>query len=122
MNPKLSGFYQRAKKIGSRLDQNMASKAEQGLAVLPFRHRPAELAFTAADGRAVDLAALRGKVVVRLTIAPSGAVTACELVSSELGDPDLERKVIQRVKLLNFGRKNVPEFTYPNYPIIFLPT
>lgn len=65
---------------------------------------------------------LRGKVVVRLTIAPSGAVTACELVSSELGDPDLERKVIQRVKLLNFGRKNVPEFTYPNYPIVFLPT
>lgn len=65
---------------------------------------------------------LRGKVVVRLTIAPSGAVTACELVSSELGDPDLEAKVVQRVKLLNFGPKNVPEFTYPNYPIVFLPT
>lgn len=65
---------------------------------------------------------LRGKVVVKLTIAPSGAVTACELVSSELGDPDLERKVVQRVLLLNFGAKNVPEFTYPNYPIVFLPT
>ena len=65
---------------------------------------------------------LRGKVVVRLTIAPNGSVTACELVSSELGDPDLEQKVIQRVKLLNFGAKNVPEFTYPNYPIVFLPT
>ncbi len=65
---------------------------------------------------------LRGKVVVRLTIAPNGSVTACELVSSELGDPDLEQKVIQRVKLLNFGPKNVPEFTYPNYPIVFLPT
>ena len=65
---------------------------------------------------------LRGKVVVRLTIAPNGSVTACELVSSELGDADLEQKVIQRVKLLNFGPKNVPEFTYPNYPIVFLPT
>jgi periplasmic protein TonB len=65
---------------------------------------------------------LRGKVVVRLTIAPNGSVTACELVSSELGDPDLEQKVVQRVKLLNFGAKNVPEFTYPNYPIVFLPT
>lgn len=65
---------------------------------------------------------LRGKVVVKLTIAPSGAVTACELVSSELGDPDLEAKVVQRVKLLNFGAKNVPEYTYPNYPIVFLPT
>lgn len=65
---------------------------------------------------------LRGKVVVKLTIAPNGSVTACELVSSELGDPDLERRVIQRVKLLNFGPKNVPEYTYPNYPIVFLPT
>lgn len=65
---------------------------------------------------------LRGKVVVKLTIAPSGAVVACELVSSELGDPDLERKVVQRVLLLNFGAKNVPEYTYPNYPIVFLPT
>lgn len=65
---------------------------------------------------------LRGKVVVKLTIAPNGSVTACELVSSELGDPDLEQKVLQRVKLLNFGAKNVPEFTYPNYPIVFLPT
>ncbi len=65
---------------------------------------------------------LRGKVVVKLTFAPSGAVVACELVSSELGDADLERKVVQRVLLLNFGPKNVPEFTYPNYPIVFLPT
>lgn len=69
-----------------------------------------------------DNSELRGKVVVKLTIAPSGAVTACELVSSELGDADLERKVVQRVLLLNFGAKNVPEFTYPNYPIVFLPT
>lgn len=65
---------------------------------------------------------LRGKVVVKLTIAPNGSVTACTLVTSELGDPDLERKVIQRVMLLNFGAKSVPEYTYPNYPIVFLPT
>lgn len=80
-------------------------------------------AFYAMFNRALrDNPELRGKVVVRLTIAPNGSVTACELVSSELGDPDLEQKVIQRVKLLNFGAKNVPEFTYPNYPIVFLPT
>lgn len=80
-------------------------------------------AFYAMFNRALrDDPNLRGKIVVRLTIAPSGAVTACELVSSELGNPDLEAKVIQRVKLLNFGAKNVPEFTYPNYPIVFLPT
>lgn len=65
---------------------------------------------------------LRGKMVVSLTIAPNGSVTACDLVSSELGDPELERKVIQRVLLLNFGAKDVPAFTYPNYPIYFLPS
>lgn len=69
-----------------------------------------------------DNADLRGKIVVSLTIASNGSVTRCELVSSELGDPDLERKVIQRVLLLKFKPKDVPDFTYPNYPIVFLPT
>jgi len=63
-----------------------------------------------------------GKIVVSLTIAPNGSVTDCKLVSSTFNDPDLERKVIQRVMLLNFGAKNVPAFTYPNYPINFLPS
>lgn len=65
---------------------------------------------------------LRGKIVVSLTIAPDGRVTDCQLVSSELGDPDLERKVVQRVLLLQFKPKDVPAFTYPNYPIVFLPS
>lgn len=69
-----------------------------------------------------DNADLRGKIVVSLTIAPNGSVTHCELVSSEMGDPDLERKVVQRVLLLKFKPKDVPAFTYPNYPIVFLPT
>ncbi|WP_028081445.1 AgmX/PglI C-terminal domain-containing protein [Solimonas soli] len=63
-----------------------------------------------------------GKIVVSLTIAPNGSVTDCKLVSSTFSDPDLERKVIQRVMLLNFGPKDVPPFTYPNYPINFLPS
>lgn len=63
-----------------------------------------------------------GKIVVSLTIAPDGSVTDCRLVSSTFGDPDLENKVIQRVKLLNFGAKAVPTFTYPNYPINYLPS
>lgn len=63
-----------------------------------------------------------GKVVVSLTIAPDGSVTDCKLVSSSFADPELESKVVQRVKLLNFGAKDVPVFTYPNYPINFLPS
>jgi len=63
---------------------------------------------------------LQGKVVLRLTISPSGKVTLCELVSSELHDPALGQKITQRVKLFNFGSKDVDEVTI-TYPIDFLP-
>lgn len=63
-----------------------------------------------------------GKIVVSLTIAPSGAVTDCKLVSSTFNDPELERKIVARVMLMNFGAKDVPQYTYPNYPIHFLPS
>ena len=63
---------------------------------------------------------LQGKIVIRLTIAPSGKVTDIELISSELGVPRLEDKLIQRIKLFNFGSKSVGSVTV-TYPIQFLP-
>jgi TonB family protein len=63
---------------------------------------------------------LEGKLVLRLTIAPSGEVTFCEVVSSELGDDDLERKLVQRVKLFRFEAKDVEPITTTK-PIDFFP-
>lgn len=63
---------------------------------------------------------LEGKLVLRLTIAPSGEVTFCEIVSSELGDPDLERKLVQRVLLFRFDAKDVEPITTTK-PIDFFP-
>jgi len=63
---------------------------------------------------------LQGKVVLELTIAPSGKVTRCVLVSSELQDAILGKKISQRVKLFNFEAKDVSEVTI-TYPIEFLP-
>jgi hypothetical protein len=63
---------------------------------------------------------LKGKIVLRLTIAPSGKVTRCDLVSSELADPALGKKIASRVKLFDFGDKDVTEITI-TYPIDFLP-
>jgi len=63
---------------------------------------------------------LQGKLVIRLTISPSGKITKIDLVSSELGDPGLERKLVQRIKLFNFGAKAVDAVTI-TYPIDFLP-
>lgn len=63
---------------------------------------------------------LQGKVVLKLTISPSGSVTMCKVVSSTLNSPALERKLEQRVKLFNFGAKKVDAVTI-TYPIDFFP-
>lgn len=63
---------------------------------------------------------LQGKIVLKLTIAPSGQVTMCVVKSSSLKSPVLERKIAQRVKLFNFGKKDVNAVTI-TYPIDFLP-
>jgi TonB family protein len=62
-----------------------------------------------------------GKLVVRMTIAPSGRVTRCTIVSSELNNPEFEKKVVARVLLLDFGAKDVGDFTL-DYPILFFPS
>ena len=65
--------------------------------------------------------ALQGKVVLRLTIAPDGRVTFCEIVSSELNDPELERGLVQRVLQFQFeGRDDVESITTTK-PIDFFP-
>ncbi len=63
---------------------------------------------------------LEGKLVLRLTIAPSGQVTMCEVVSSELGDADLERRLVQRIKLFRFEARDVEAITTTK-PIDFFP-
>ena len=63
---------------------------------------------------------LEGKLVLRLTIAPSGEVTFCEIVSSELDDLDLERKLVQRIKMFRFEARDVEPITTTK-PIDFFP-
>ena len=65
--------------------------------------------------------ALQGKLVLEITIAPSGEVTKCKVVSAELDDKDLISKVSARIRLLNFGAKDV-ETTVFTWPIDFLPS
>ncbi|MBS0364298.1 MAG: energy transducer TonB [Proteobacteria bacterium] len=67
-----------------------------------------------------DNAELQGKMVLELTIAPSGEVTMCRVVSSELKDPELERKIVALVRLLRFEAKDVAPMTTTK-PIDFFP-
>jgi len=63
---------------------------------------------------------LEGKIVLRLTIDPNGTVSLCEVVSSELGDEELERKLVARIKLFRFEAKDVEAITTTK-PIDFFP-
>ena len=64
---------------------------------------------------------LQGKVVLKLTIAASGQVLDCRIVSSELHAPDLEHKLTLRVRQFDFGAKSVDTMVV-TYPIDFLPS
>jgi TonB family protein len=64
--------------------------------------------------------ALQGKVVLEVTIAPTGEVTECRVISSELGDPELERKLVARVKMFRFEDRDVATMTTTK-PIEFFP-
>jgi TonB family protein len=67
-----------------------------------------------------DNPALQGKVVLEVTIAPSGEVTDCRIVSSELGDAELERKLVARVRMFRFEARDVAPMTTTK-PIEFFP-
>lgn len=64
---------------------------------------------------------LQGKVVLELTIAPSGRVTKVRIVSSEIKNSRLLEQLKARVKLFRFKAKNVDTLIV-KYPIDFLPT
>lgn len=62
---------------------------------------------------------LQGTISVSITISPSGQVTDCKVVSSTMGDPEFEQKIVRRIMLINFGAKDVPTMTIPSYPLHF---
>lgn len=64
---------------------------------------------------------LRGKILLRITIETSGAVSLCKVESTDLTSPELVAKIVSRIKRFNFGPKDgVPKMTIL-YPIDFLP-
>jgi protein TonB len=63
---------------------------------------------------------IQGKLVLEITISASGEVTMARIVSSELKDPELERKIVARVRLFRFEAKDVEAITATR-PIDFFP-
>jgi hypothetical protein len=65
--------------------------------------------------------ALKGQMVLRLTIEPDGSVSMCALQSSDMNAPDLAAQVVSRVRTMNFGAKEGVQTLTIAYPIDFLP-
>ncbi len=63
---------------------------------------------------------IQGKIVLEITILPSGKVENVQITSSELQHAKLEARIIARVKQFDFGAQNVKKVTV-TYPIEFLP-
>ncbi|MGQ9424402.1 TonB family protein [Gilvimarinus sp. F26214L] len=64
---------------------------------------------------------LQGKIVLEITIDPSGRVSHVEVLSSELNNPSLESGIVARIKMFKFEPMEVEELTV-TYPIEFLPS
>jgi protein TonB len=67
-----------------------------------------------------DNPALQGKVVLELTIAPTGDITAARIISSDLNDKEFESKLLARIRLFKFDAKDVATLTATK-PIDFFP-
>jgi len=113
----------------ARSGLNARGPAASGGGGKPARSREEiELVFDKNKGRIYSLyaralrdnAELQGKLVLEFTISPTGEVTMCRVVSSELKDPDLERKIIALVRLFRFDPKDVDTITTTK-PIDFFP-
>ena len=63
---------------------------------------------------------LQGKVTFELVIEADGSVSACKVISSELGNAGLETKLVARMKLIDFGAEDV-SVTKTRWAIDFLP-
>lgn len=106
---------------GSGTDDGIGRSAQRDLEKIQITFDRNKSAIFSMYNRALRTSPdLQGKVVLKITIAPSGKVTDIFIVSSELADTELESKLIQRIKLINFGSEDVPAFTF-NYPIDFYP-
>jgi len=108
---------------------NSRGPAASGGGGKPARSREEiELVFDRNKGRIYSLyaralrdnAELQGKLVLEFTVSPTGEVTMCRVVSSELKDPELERKIIALVRLFHFDSKDVDTITTTK-PIDFFP-
>ena len=107
---------------GGKLARSGSGKASRSIEEIKLVFERNKGAIYAIYNRALrDEPGLQGKVVVELKIAPTGNVLECRVVSSELKTPELEAKLLARIRLFDFSAKDVEQMVV-TWPVDFLPS
>src|ERR1700722_110752 len=114
-DPNLGASGQAATRAGG---SGKASRSADEIALVFTKNKGAIDAMYARALR--DNPALQGKVVIELTISPSGDITAARVLSPELNDKVFEDKLVARIRLFKFDAKDVAGLTATK-PIDFFP-
>jgi protein TonB len=108
--------------VGGALKRGGSGKASRSIEEIKLVFERNKGAIYALYNRALrEDSSLQGKVVVELKIAPSGEVVSCRVVSTELKTPDLESKLVTRIRGFDFGAKDVDTMVV-TWPVDFLPS
>ncbi len=97
----------------------LASRSIEDVKLVFERHKGAIYALYHRALR--DDPTLQGKLVLELKIAASGAVTGLRVLSSELQAPELEAKLLARIRSFDFGAREVAPLVV-SWPVDFLPS
>lgn len=107
---------------GGTLQRGGSGKASRSIEEIKLVFERNKGAIYAIYNRALrEEPSLQGKIVLELKISPSGQITDLKLVSSELKSPDLERKLLARIRQFDFGAKDVDTMVV-TWPVDFLPS
>lgn len=98
----------------------VATSSTRTLAEIQYTFRKAAPDFTALFASLPRRRQKAGILVVGLTVAADGSVAECHLGTSTVDDA-LAHAALDKVRTLNFGARDVPAFTLPDYPIHFIP-
>jgi protein TonB len=126
--------------LNTDMDTTAVSSTVAGLASAPLLDRPDALEAPARSREEIEMVfdqnkgaiyalynralrrdpTLQGKMVLKLTIEPSGVVSMCEVLSTDIEDEELQRKLVKRIRLFRFETKDVATITTTK-PIDFFP-
>lgn len=108
--------------VGGTLKKGGSGKASRSIEEIKLVFERNKGAIYALYNRALrEEPGLQGKVVVELKIAPGGDVVSVRVISTELKTPELEQKLLARIRQFDFGAKDV-DVMVVSWPVDFLPS